>query len=475
MGKIINIKEITMKFFLSALIITFLPIFCMAETVILKDGTRFEAVKITEDGNRLAIQTKYGNILADKTDVENLEALGFASKSLSSGPKTNGLEFISGLAEDLSLKVEYFFNKEMIGTQLFSQSGKLLFSDGKIIDGNYKEFYFDGKLKKEKTLINGQDNGSFKIFYPDGTIQSEAYFINGKMNGGYKAYSDSGKLITEKNFMNGIANGYFREFDESGALKSQTRYINGEPEELATPIPQIELSQEVESKPLPGYKPVQEDLNLGRIGKKNAFFIEAEIFTVGGADKEWEKNINAFKDVLNSVYDSVTGDLSTFPGLGITVGVNMAAYKKSPCYLAASYVKGPSADMNINTSDSYYASAEYDSELTTSFYRLLLGYKLVIPMQSNEFFVVDANAGFGGGSINEEWTISESGYSPTSGSSSESWTGFTWSIGPTFSWESRGCVFELGGRYTVFPELTNGDKFSDVKWKPFSIKASIMF
>ena len=309
-----------MKIIFCTLVITFLPIFCMAETVILKDGTRFEAVKITEDGNRLAIQTKYGNVLADKTDVENLEALGFASKSQSSGPKTNGLEFISGLAEDLSLKVEYFFNKEMIGTQFFSQSGKLLFSDGKIIDGNYKEFYIDGKLKKEKTIINGQNNGSFKIFYPNGTIQSEAYFINGKMNGGYKVYSDSGKLIIEKNFMNGIANGYFREFDESGALKSQTRYINGEPE-ITTPTPQMALLEEKE------YKPVQDNLNSERDMKEKVFFIEGEVFYVGGADKEWKKNVALAIDYYANYFDYVTGVLTTYVGLGATIGINnMVSY-----------------------------------------------------------------------------------------------------------------------------------------------------
>lgn len=461
-----------MKTFLSALLIITLPGFCMAEAVILKDGTKFEAIKITEDGDNLSIQTKYGSIFANKADVENLEALGFANKSPVKGPKTNGLEFISELLPDDSVQVQYFFNREKIGTQLFTQSGSLLSSDGKIMDGTYKEFYLDGKLKKEKTVIGGQNNGSFKTFYPDGTLQSEASFVNGKRNGGYKVYSDSGKLIMEKNYINGVANGYFREFDESGVLKSQIQYENGEPKLVSTTPPSA--PEVPEYKPMPEYKSIQNENHSGMVGKEKSFFIEGEYFTVGGADKEWKKNFNMGLNYYRGLFDSATGDLTTYPGLGATIGINLSSYKNSPVYLAANYVKGPSADGSISLSDSYYGSGNYTEELTTSFYRILVGYKLAMPIQNNQSFIIDVNVGFGGGSINSEWSARDVS-SSIKGSSNESWTGFSWSVGPTISWEYPDYVFELGGRYTVFPELTDGDKTSDIKWKPLSIRAGARF
>jgi len=435
-----------MKITLSVLIFTMLPVICMSETVILKDGDKFEATKITEDGDRLSIQTKHGNIVADKADVENLETLGFANKSPERGPKTDGLEFISEFLPDGSWELRYFVNRKRVGTQLYMQSMTLLLhSDGKIIDGTYKEFYPNNKLQKEITIMDGQSNGVIRTFYSDGTLHSDGYFVNGK------------------------ANGYFREFDKSGSMKSKVLFENGEPKQ-ATETPLIEPS-----KPLEYNKPISDEVKSGKSEKANSFFIEGEIFTVGGADKEWEKNSDAMVNYLNSIFDYAGGDLTTYPGLGITIGVNMAAYKKSPVYIAASYVKGPSADVDITVSDSYYGSGSYTEGITTSFYRLLLGYKLVTPMQNNNFFVVDLNAGFGGGSIKSEWSVSEAGAGSTNGSLTESWTGLTWSIGPTFSWEYPGYIFELGGRYTGFPELKDGNKFSDVKWKPFSIKASILF
>lgn len=463
-----QIRGNTMKTFFSALLIITQPVFCMAEAVILKDGAKFEAIKIIEDGDKLSIQTKYGSVFANKTDVENLEALGFANKSPVRGPKTNGLEFVSELLPDESVQVQYYFNREKVGTQLFAQSGSLLSSDGKIMDGTYKEFYPDGKLKKEKTVIGGEGNGSFKTFYPDGTLQSEISFVNGKRNGGYNVYSDSGKLVMEANYINGVSNGYFRQFDESGALKSQIQYENGEPKLLVSTTPQYELA--------PEYKSEQNENHAGMAGKEKSIFIEGEYFTVGGADKEWKKNLDVIINWAKANFYYANGDLTSYPGMGVTVGVNMGSYESSPVYLAASYVKGPSADGNGNIVDFSARSGNYTEELTTSFYRLLVGYKLVMPIQSTQSsFIIDVNAGFGGGSINSDWAYSGAAFIPTSGSSSESWTGFTWSVGPTISWEYPDYVFELGGRYTVFPELKDGVDFSDVKWKPLSIRAGVRF
>lgn len=433
----------------------------------MKDGTKFEAGKITDAGEKLVIQTKYGDIAANKSEVANLEELGLALRA--DGPKTDGLEFVSEMLPDTSIKVDYYTNKEKIGTQLFTQAGILLTNQGKVVDGTYREYYSDGKLKKEKTIIDGLNNGTFKIYYPNGTLQSEAYYISGKMNGGYKYYSDAGKLLLERNYINGVANGYFRDYDENGALKAQTRYVNGEiRSELAGKL-------EETSKPLEVPPAARVEMPLGRSEKKSLVFVEGEVFTVGGADKEWKNNLKAAVAYLSTGFDYVTGEITSYPGYGANLGVNLSVYKESPSYLAVSYVKGPSADIDVNIVDSYYGTGSYAEEINTSFYRVLVGYKLMLPMAKESFFSIDLNAGFGGGKIESESTLYMPGLGTTTGSFEESWTGFTWSIGPTLAWESSGYIFELGGRYTVFPELKDSDTFSDVKWKPFSIKAGLAF
>ena len=416
-----------MKTLLFGLIVLVLPVFSSAATVLLKDGTKFEAAKIEENGDKLAMETKYGNISANKADVENLEALGFGNKPGSSGPKTTGLEFISGQLPDGSIKVDYYFNLEKTGTQLLSQAGVILNSEGKILDGTYKEFYSDGKLKKEKTVIDGLNNGTFKTFYPDGTLQSESYFIGNKVNGGYKYYSDTGKLIIERNYINGIANGYFRDFDENGTVKSQTQYVNGDQKQIAGE-PVLE-----KTKPLEFPKFTESEDKSGIAGKEKTLFVGGEFFTVGGADKEWKENFKVIMRNLDVLVDSASGDLTSNSGLGVNVGANLGVYRRSPIYLMGSYVKGPSADLDIALIDSVLGTGSYNEMINTYFYRLMLGYKLVVPVQGKHFFTLDFSAGFGGGTIKDESTLTLTGFGTTKSSDEDTWTGFTWSVGPTFS------------------------------------------
>jgi len=457
-----------MKLFLIPFLIFVLSGVSFSQTVVMKDGTKLEASKIVEDGGNLNVQTKYGTLSVSKAEVDNLGALGFNSGATAAGPRTNGQEFVSELLPEGIVKMDYYLNREKIGSQLYTNSGSLLKSEGKIGDGEYKEFYSDGKVKKEKMLIDGQNNGAFKTYYPTGVLQSEAYFIGGKITGGHKIYSASGKIFSERNYIDGVLNGYSREYDENGVLKSQVQYVNGEPRAPGEVLAPRQV-------PVAEAAPASSIEVLGKSDKRNSFFLEGEIFTVGGADKEWKQNVKDAVLYLGSVYDYARGEITTYPGLGITAGLNLTPYKKSPVYLAASYVKGPSAEIEVSISDSYWGTGTYSEDIETSFYRLMVGYRLVLPVEGGRFFTFDANLGSGGGKIESEWSTYVSGGAVAPGSASESWTGLTWSIGPSFSWESPGYIFEIGGRYTVFPALEDSDTFSDVKWRPFSLKASFLF
>jgi len=87
----------------------------------------------------------------------------------------------------------------------------------------------------------------------------------------------------------------------------------------------------------------------------------------------------------------------------------------------------------------------------------------------------DSSAGYGGGTAESERSATGPAFGNAEASSKENWTGLTWSVGPTFSIEYPGCIMEFGGRYTVFPELKDGEDFANIKWKPFSIRVSCLF
>ena len=72
--------------------------------------------------------------------------------------------------------------------------------DGNIIyNGNYMEHYDNGKIKiKAKYNEKGKLNGEYKEFFEDGTLKKEGVFIDGEKTGLHKEYDDKGNLISNE-------------------------------------------------------------------------------------------------------------------------------------------------------------------------------------------------------------------------------------------------------------------------------------
>ncbi|MDT8287970.1 MAG: toxin-antitoxin system YwqK family antitoxin, partial [Elusimicrobiales bacterium] len=426
--------------------------------------------------------TRFGTLKINRSEIDNLAELGLAVAPAAAGdPLTDGLEIITTQNPDGVVRIDYYSAGQKTGTQYFSSSGLLLRAEGTVKDGDYREYFPDGKVKREKTVIDGRNNGASRAYYPDGTLQSEVYFINGKMNGAFKFYDRSGQLLQERSYIDGVANGYFREFNEDGSVKSRIFYVDGVPEgarPAAKPAPPAPVAPPVQvpSRALPApvapARPVEK--SYGILGKEETFFLTPELFTIGGANKKWEENFNNVMDYLGYYFDYAYGEMKTSPGYGVTAGVNFGAYKDSPGYIALSYIKGPSAEGDITIADSTYGPGYYNEKIETTYLRFVGGYKFVATLEGNSHAFVDLSGGFGRGKIEDNWTGSSySGYS--SGSSSESWGGITWSAGIGMGWESTSAIFEMGVRYSQFPKLKDSDTFSDVNWTPFSLNLSLIF
>ncbi|OGS08437.1 MAG: hypothetical protein A2270_09105 [Elusimicrobia bacterium RIFOXYA12_FULL_51_18] len=259
-----------------------------ADIITLKDGTRLEgSVEGEMDGVKL-IKTKYGSLNINKNDIQNIEApviaaaepfkSSTAAVSISSPAVTPPIETISlstpsgsaatapaelpaGPGPDpkctfktvtlstisLSFEKIYFENDIAIATETFDAKGELLGLQGFIKDGSYKEYYNDGNLKTEKTIINTKTSGPLKAYYPNGVLQSEAYYQAGRLNGAVRFFNKNAKLMFEQTFKDGIQDGFSREFDETGDLRSELFYIAGrtaeKPKTAETPAPETESDQ----------------------------------------------------------------------------------------------------------------------------------------------------------------------------------------------------------------------------------------
>lgn len=238
-----------------------------AVTIVLKDGTRVEGtVEGDMDGMKL-IKTKYGSLTIDGNDISSMGVPEIVAKDIynvglstvpvvavSTAEVTASTETPPAPAElppapaagpdhtyrTVTLSTSaferiYFEGGVVIATETLDSRGELVSLAGAIKDGTYREYYENGNLKTETTVINSKASGTMKAYYPTGVIQSEAYYLQGKLAGAVRIYNENAKLLFEQNFKDGVPNGWFREFDEAGRVKSEVFYTDGHAAEKPQP------------------------------------------------------------------------------------------------------------------------------------------------------------------------------------------------------------------------------------------------
>ena len=105
---------------------------------------------------------------------------------------------------------------------LIKKSGIYDTENGKKVD-----YYYDDVVKVEYTLLNGKVEGAFKVYYENGRLKKTGSYSKGKQNGSFKEYSEQGNLISEYAMINDELNGILKEYHTNGKLKKSETYLNG--------------------------------------------------------------------------------------------------------------------------------------------------------------------------------------------------------------------------------------------------------
>lgn len=88
-----------------------------------------------------------------------------------------------------------------------------------------KDYYPNGRLKKEATYVNGKQNGYEKLYYESGNLRAYGEYLDGKLNGIVKMYFDDGKTLKSKfTYINGDLNGIAKEFYPDGKVKKIIKF-----------------------------------------------------------------------------------------------------------------------------------------------------------------------------------------------------------------------------------------------------------
>ena len=95
---------------------------------------------------------------------------------------------------------------------------------GKIPDGIVKEYYEDGKLKRELEYKNGALEGISRTYYQSGELMYEYNYKGGKLEGIARKYYRNGKVAYEWNYRDGKRDGITKSSNKSGLLQVEWNF-----------------------------------------------------------------------------------------------------------------------------------------------------------------------------------------------------------------------------------------------------------
>lgn len=72
--------------------------------------------------------------------------------------------------------------------------------DNDELEGSYKEYYKNGKLKAELQFDNNEEDGEVKFYYLNGNLQIEGEYRKGSKKGSWKYYAPDGELYDRKHW-----------------------------------------------------------------------------------------------------------------------------------------------------------------------------------------------------------------------------------------------------------------------------------
>ena len=93
--------------------------------------------------------------------------------------------------------------------------------------GDINEYYDDGKVKMEMSVLNGFKEGLFKQFHTNGNLQTQSNFIKGEIHGKFTSYHQSGSQQIITFYNDNHRHGSYEEFHENGQLKKCGNYYMG--------------------------------------------------------------------------------------------------------------------------------------------------------------------------------------------------------------------------------------------------------
>jgi len=183
-----------------------------------------------DDRGRVSLTMLYENGAIVRSNVENTPNVEISNRYDPDGRLIYSGPFRSGTP--IGVHRDFDGNGRVVNSYIYDDNGFLL-SEG-IVDeggnrnGNWKDFYSDGKVQGEGQYSNNRKSGAWKYYNKDGKIQQTGSYNAGRPDGVWRWYYENEQLLREEEYYLGQRDGMQTEYSETGEIIVQGSYTDGE-------------------------------------------------------------------------------------------------------------------------------------------------------------------------------------------------------------------------------------------------------
>jgi len=98
----------------------------------------------------------------------------------------------------------------------------------KLFSGDYKEYYDNGQVRQEMTVLNGRIDGMVNVWFRTGNLKETRVFKEGRRSGVWVSYNEQGKKTGEASYKDDLKDGPWKIWDDAGILRYDMLYRKGE-------------------------------------------------------------------------------------------------------------------------------------------------------------------------------------------------------------------------------------------------------
>ena len=100
-----------------------------------------------------------------------------------------------------------------------------------LYQGEWEEYYLNGKLKSKGEYKNGKKIGAWEYYFTNGKIEQKGkYDSNGRVTGEWNWFYENGNLLRREEFRRGLEDGELEEYTADGKVITKGEFFDGEKE-----------------------------------------------------------------------------------------------------------------------------------------------------------------------------------------------------------------------------------------------------